>query len=599
MGLRARRKKQPNRSYLEWFCSYFQPMSPELFRPPQLLLDTKPFLDRGKSSEESNIILSIAAFAAAIAALIFAALQTTGAIAQHVQVSSRCSQRVTGIFNLKAGSWFHVSSLSWNPQYRMPVLTMAALRHARPTIEQDISWTVDFHAGLNYSKELNGYSDYSRLHVVEGEGRPSRGGINYGPTAILAILAALWTPLGLVLSTLSLSICFLPACLWDFCNCSCIKCRDEKDLQHKGPGRVARGLMVPLTWPWKHAIRYKPNSSTKLSRSPGLEPAAWCQFLTNYQTTWWGHADIRWEWRLATMIPADVYGATIETTMADVSLLAALGGMHASSEPGVIARTLCGEMLTLSQHPVLGRTVYYRSGRKNTNGTIAVPALSRGSRAMLCVLAVHRHVKARLSTVVKDQEAIALLLSRPRAEFDLQVDCTVGALSWVFETNAFQEAAARIYDDDSSNWAAEESLIFQGPLGRGINACSCLLCCRYWWISLGDLGRHQLFSNSSAISEFTSWPALLVQRPSWTLAPVVGPIPPGSNVRTTALSVAHLEALNGACLDRCGNPRICRCGPVVRVPRTSAEPSVGQRLAVAAINTKWLQSVRKYLISTG
>jgi len=74
------------------------------------------------------------------------------------------------------------------------------------------------------------------------------------------------------------------------------------------------------------------------------------------------------------MILANVYGATIKTTIADLSFLAALGGMHASLEPGIIACTPCREMLTLSHHPVVGRIAYYRSSRENINGGIIVPA---------------------------------------------------------------------------------------------------------------------------------------------------------------------------------------------------------------------------------
>jgi len=597
------RLKSPKRSNLPWLYLCFSATVPGIFPfSRNSYLAQSPFSTPKMSTEESNIVLSIAAFGAAIAALIFAALQTIAAIAQYVQISNRCSQRVTGVFNLSAGSWFHLSSLSWNPQYRMPVLTIAALRYTQPTMEQDLSWTLDFRAGLNYSAERNGYFDHTTLRVVEEKG-PGPGEINHGPTAILVILAAFWTPLGLALSALSLCLCYVPTSLCD-CSCRCFKCGDEEDLGPKRSRSVARDLVLPLTWPWKHAIRYKPNNSTKLSSSPGLEPAAWCQFLTNYQITWWGYADLRWEWRLATMIPADVYGATVETTMADLSLLAALGGMHASSEPGIIAHTPCGEMLTLSYHPVLGRMAYYRSGRENTKGSITVPAPRYGPRWMLCMLAVHRHVKARLSAIIppgscqgtaaKYQEPISLLFSRPRTEFDLQVDCTMGFLPWVFETNIFKDAAARLYDDDSS-WKPEETFTFHGPLGQGINACSCLLCCRQWWTSLGDSGRQQLFSNSHAIPDFTTWPALSVDRPSWTLARVVGPIPPAASsgkVQRAALSVTRIEALN-ICLGTCTNTGVCRCGPVVRVPRASAEPSFSQRLAAAAINTKWLQKCQK------
>ncbi|VBB77181.1 Putative protein of unknown function [Podospora comata] len=106
------------------------------------------------------------------------------------------------------------------------------------------------------------------------------------------------------------------------------------------------------------------------------------------------------------MIPSDIYGATIETTMADVKLLAALPGMSFSSSPGVIARTKCGEMLTKSQHMVLGAVVYYRSGRENIAPKITM------------------------------KHEITTLLSRPRTEYDAQLPLSLGNLS-CFSTTLF------------------------------------------------------------------------------------------------------------------------------------------------------------------
>ncbi|KAK4644520.1 hypothetical protein QC761_305505 [Podospora bellae-mahoneyi] len=108
------------------------------------------------------------------------------------------------------------------------------------------------------------------------------------------------------------------------------------------------------------------------------------------------------------MIPSDIYGATIETTMADVKLLAALSGMSFSSSPGVITRTKCGEMLTKSQHIVLGAVVYYRSGRENIAPNITM------------------------------KHKITTLLSRPRTEYDAQLHAqlplSLGNLSFFFTT---------------------------------------------------------------------------------------------------------------------------------------------------------------------
>lgn len=175
--------------------------------------------------------------------------------------------------------------------------------------------------------------------------------------------------------------------------------------------------------------------------SPGLEVVAWSQFLVNYQAIWWGHANIRWEWRLATMIPSDIYGATIETTMADVKLLAALPGMSFSSSPGVIARTKCGEMLTKSQHMVLGAVVYYRSGRENIAPKITMKVPCKSSTWLHCLLEMQNHLKAApsfssTSTDDSKQHEITTLLSRPRTEYDAQLPLSLGNLS-CFSTTLF------------------------------------------------------------------------------------------------------------------------------------------------------------------
>ncbi|KAK4667027.1 hypothetical protein QC763_305505 [Podospora pseudopauciseta] len=109
------------------------------------------------------------------------------------------------------------------------------------------------------------------------------------------------------------------------------------------------------------------------------------------------------------MIPSDIYGATIETTMADVELLAALSGMSFSSSPGVIARTKCGEMLTKSQHMVLGAVVYYRSGRENIAPKITMKH---------CLLEMQNHLKAvrsfsSTSTDDSKQHKITTLFTHP------------------------------------------------------------------------------------------------------------------------------------------------------------------------------------------
>lgn len=474
--------------------------------------------------EDPELIVAIAAFVAAIAALIFAVVQTAAALSQYVQVSSRCSPRVTGVFNLTAGFWFQVSSLSWNPQYRMPVLTLPGLRggHSSSALsgasgsdgamempmmegEREGKWA-NFAPGKNFDKYVNGYKDYGHVRVARATDKElmkARRRVSWIPTLVLSVGAAIWTPIGLVLSAIAMCFCFPPA----FC-CGCVcsgGCGGAEEDIGDIAAEVTRGLITPLTFAWKHAIRYKAIGAPQtISSAPGLESAAWCQFLINYQDAWWGHANIRWEWRLATMIPVDVYGATIETSIADLRLLAALGGMQATTEPGVLARARCGEMLTTSQHLTLGRIAYYRSGRENIRPSISTDVPDKTSRYLQCIMAVQNHLHKRsawlapidaaiLPFVVVSRKAIANILSRPRTEFDAQIDLSLGHHADIFSTRAFQTLAYQGLHSSSlrlsSNstqrasglaWTSEEASLFLGPLGAGICGCSCLACCREW-----------------------------------------------------------------------------------------------------------------------
>lgn len=139
------------------------------------------------------------------------------------------------------------------------------------------------------------------------------------------------------------------------------------------------------------------------------------------------------------MIPSDIYGATIETTMADVKLLAALSGMSFSSSPGVIARTKCGEMLTKSQHMVLGAVVYHRSGRENIAPKITMKV--RANPPHGCTVCWRCKTTSRppahfhqTSTDDSKQHKITTLLSRPRTEYDAQLPLSLGNLSFFFKT---------------------------------------------------------------------------------------------------------------------------------------------------------------------
>ncbi|KAK4178714.1 hypothetical protein QBC36DRAFT_367098 [Triangularia setosa] len=449
-----------------------------------------------ENPEETTI--GIAALVGAGAALLFAVVQTFAALAQYVSVSSRCGRRVTGVFDLTAGFWFHVSSLSWNPQYRMPVLTMPGLRSESAVTMENNPSKAEFKPGKNYDRKRNGYVDYGVLRVVAGsDDSKVHKEVSILPTVLRSVFAVAWTPIGLALSSITTVFCFPPAFA---CSCACTGCcsvghsdeefDDERNgfnlWRSKRSREICLDMLTPLTFAWKWAIKYKSNMAvSNHGSSPGLEAAAWSQFLVNYQATWWGYANIRWEWRLATMIPSDIYGATIETTMADVKFLAALSGMSHSSSPGVIARTKCGEMLTRSQHMVLGTVVYYRSGRENIAPKITTETPLKNSRWLHCQLAVHNHLKkSRLltSSTEDKQHKITTLLSRPRTEYDAQIDLSLGNLSFIFGTETFRALSNGLHATDSG-WKTETVRVFLGPLGQGLASCSCLACCTDWTVS--------------------------------------------------------------------------------------------------------------------
>jgi hypothetical protein len=574
--------------------------------------------------DDPEVIIGVAALVAAIAALIFAIIQTGAALAQYVQVSNRCSPRVTGVFNLTAGFWFQVSSLSWNPQYRMPVLTMPGLRGAQVAMEADPAWA-DFVPGRNF--KLYGYVDYGRFRVSKTNDdddelkEPRR--IDVLPTAIFSVFAAIWTPIGTVLSAVALLLCFPLAFS---CECVCGGgCGGRR--KHTTPSSIARSvvgdLTRPLTFAWKLAIRYKTDGGAVagLSSAPGLESAAWCQFLVNFQDAWWGYADIRWEWRLATMIPLDVYGATMETTMADLRLLAAMGGMCASTDATVLARTRCGEMLMHSQHLVLGRMAYYRSGRENIRPRITGKVPTCTSRFQHCIMAVQNHLKKRAATTGMtslnnsnaSREAIATLLSRPRTEFDAQIDCSLGNHMWLFSTATFKVFSNGL-SAPNLDWSTEEARIFLGPLGQGIGGCSCLACCREWmagdWAPSGTMIPPKFPPTMEPTPDF--WPALALQAEQETVAQpdsegkttkgrarIVGPVISCLRVDkegTEKLKGSYLKSVKvetlRACRGSCADLTNCACGRIARVvrPREDAAtaPSTDETFAAAAINTKWL-----------
>ncbi len=585
------------------------------------------------SIDDPQLITGIAALVAGLAALIFAIIQTVAALAQYIQVSSRCSPRVTGVFNLTAGFWFQVSSLSWNPQYRMPVITLPGLRgeeEGAPVMEGGGN---GFRPGRNFRREGNAYVDYERVRVVRGKvgedgKREEKRPVKVLPTAVLSVFAAAWTPVGAVISALLLVMCFPPA----FC-CGCVCAGGcggyRRDFRLSNTARsIASDMLTPLTFAWKLAIRYKEGSGPRMSSAPGLEPAAWCQLLVNFQDVWWGHANIRWEWRLATMIPLDVYGATIETTMADLRLLAAVGGMQPTSDPVVLARTRCGEMLVHSRHLVLGRMVYYRSGRENILPRLTRPVPTTTSRILQCTTAVHNHLAKRATAAIPasvskltshpSRDAIAALLSRPRTEFDAQIHCSQGDLAWLFTTETFKILANGLKATDLG-WTFDEARVFLGPLGEGVGGCSCLACCREWVTrKAAALSDDKVRMSNERRKEM--WPALelwvtesatIMTQPAdgaGLKAKIVGPfmgcmqagaaLPQLRVLCGAAVPVQTLRACgSGACLD----PVACRCGSIARIGKTTAGGSAAATVAkmmfaVAGMNTSWLGKCSRALL---
>ena len=173
------------------------------------------------------------------------------------------------------------------------------------------------------------------------------------------------------------------------------------------------------TWYISHGIRRNDRLMQSLPKSetPALEAASWVQFLMNYQIAWWGYASIRWEWRLASMIPAeDMYGAFAETTVADLELLSLVGGMHFLDDKRVLARTNSGEQLGYSEHPTLGLVASYRSGRENIQPGIFLSSPKKKKKISLgyiTVLKLHEDGTRRLCSLTRNTEVDKWIYRNP------------------------------------------------------------------------------------------------------------------------------------------------------------------------------------------
>lgn len=311
---------------------------------------------------DASLVIAVASADMAAAALLFAIVQATAAFSQYLASMNRCSCSITGALVLRQGVWLYSLTLTPNPPYRMPVLTMPALRKRKPQLEQSQPYPAEPIPVISYEKYLNCYVDANKARISGPRKREL-------PIAKAETAASLLWRIILVPFALAACLVFTPFCIpCDVCY-AFERAKNGKEAIENGS--ECRGFalhecaLMPLVFPYqlfKKTIKRsdflgeieEPLSS---SETPVLEPASWVQFLMNYQAAWWGHASLRWEWWLASMIPTDVYGATAETTVADLELLAIIGGMFFVDHPYVLAQTRCGEQLTSTQHATLGLVV--------------------------------------------------------------------------------------------------------------------------------------------------------------------------------------------------------------------------------------------------
>ena len=89
---------------------------------------------------DASLIIAIASAAMAGAALLFAIVQATAALSQYLASSNRIARSVTGAFDLRQGFFLQGTTLTPNPRYRMPVITMPGLRMQMLSMEQGQSF---------------------------------------------------------------------------------------------------------------------------------------------------------------------------------------------------------------------------------------------------------------------------------------------------------------------------------------------------------------------------------------------------------------------------------------------------------------------------
>lgn len=577
---------------------------------------------------DASLVTAVASAVLAAAALLFAIVQAITAFSQYLASMNRCARSVTGAFDLRQGIWLYSNTLTLNPRYRMPVLTMPGLRKEMPVMEQGQCFSHDLNPGTNFSPSLNGYVDAHKPRIL-GSGKTERSlPIAKRKTLLSILLRVFLAPFALAFS-LACAPLFVPCDLYYIYE----RIKEGKEYDEGddcggfGTGDCIRLPFCPVLVLFDLPIQRKAEGddielplSPRFPRSetPALEAASWAQFLMCYQAAWWGSGSIRWEWRLASMIPADTYGASAETTVADLELLGIMGGMHFLDDSRVLAKTKCGEQLTYSEHNTLGRIASYRSGRENIQPGIFMDKPSTNLPWLYyCIEArrlsnpesfqsytkykggqvdVHYSNKklATHLTTICIGGAIEQL-ARRRTQYDAQLQFSCENAMWVLSTQGFIDASEWLHDD-SEDWSKVKCLVFWGALGTGINGCSCIQCCREWFNA-------QNFKDKDLSSSSCFWPALELNLNPLYLSsksrrPIVGPcssLTPHqlSEVQNSGLMREISIMVRKQCNGHCTGDQ-CSCGHIARLEQTTrkVEPPLDECLAVTAWNTAWLRKVR-------
>ena len=515
---------------------------------------------------KQEFLTGLVAAIIALSALMFAIFQAAVAFSTLMSAVSRCDRRVTGAFDLRAGFWLSILTLTPNVKYRMPVITMPGIRSKIPAMEVE-GIPKNFFPGLNFKH--NAYVDGKRARIY---GAKPRSPVDYRKTAIRILRNILWAPFGALLSLIGCVVC------WPTLLC-CGGCGS--------PAMFGLGAIALPLFPLFNNIRRKKGDDVErginVNPNPELEPASWAQFLLIHQMAWWGHANIRWEWRLASAIPQDLSGATIETTIADIELLALMFGMVPCNDPNIVARSPCGEEIVSTEHQVLGRLIYYRSGRENIQRKILASSPKEASRWLhLCIQAARKQrteffqpQKAYLAIQdPKDLDSldslrdnVVHLFSRRRSVFDAQLQFSCGRAMWLFTDDGFLRAEAG-FSELGRVFASEiTAKVSMGPIGSGVNSCSCIHCCKEW------------FSENNASER--RWALLDTKRTNdviWIGTAAVGP---------------HFDVIlqiQRLCWRNC-DVEDCACDFIARAPESKSILSLEHSIAILAINTAWLSKV--------